>query len=347
MKILGSDPLAITEAAALLEQGKLVAFPTETVYGLGADAENPSAVAAIYAAKGRPANHPVIVHVAEHADLQRWVQHIPTEAEKLIQAFWPGPLTLILKRSSHIPDAVSGGQDTIGLRCPSHPVALNLLKQFKRGQGGIAAPSANRFGHVSPTSAQHVMTEFSELQADVIAGLIDGGASEVGIESTIVDCSRISTTGIVLLRPGYITAEQIAAVIGLEVKAPDQAAPRVSGALDAHYAPRTPLLLIKQDELQQVIKRLEANQQSFVVMTCGGGQSSFQPAALMTHQLPSDAKAYAHGLYAGLRLLDVKKAQIMLVELPPQDEAWRGVNDRLRRAAFDSLDVLKEIKNNE
>jgi len=342
MKILGSDPLAITEAAALLEQGKLVAFPTETVYGLGADAENPSAVAAIYAAKGRPANHPVIVHVAEHADLQRWVQHIPTEAEKLIQAFWPGPLTLILKRSSHIPDAVSGGQDTIGLRCPSHPVALNLLKQFKKGQGGIAAPSANRFGHVSPTSAQHVMTEFSELQADVIAGLIDGGASEVGIESTIIDCSRISTTGIVLLRPGYITAEQIAAVIGLEVKAPDQAAPRVSGALDAHYAPRTPLLLIKQDELQQVMKRLEANQQSFVLMTCGGGQSSFQPSALMTHQLPSDSKAYAHGLYAGLRLLDEKKAQIMLVELPPQDEAWRGVNDRLRRAAFDSLDVLKK-----
>jgi L-threonylcarbamoyladenylate synthase len=347
MKILGSDQLAITEAAALLEQGKLVAFPTETVYGLGADAENPSAVAAIYAAKGRPANHPVIVHVVEHADLQRWVQHIPTEAEKLIQAFWPGPLTLILKRSSHIPDAVSGGQDTIGLRCPAHPVALNLLKQFKKGQGGIAAPSANRFGHVSPTSAQHVMTEFSELQADVIAGLIDGGASEVGIESTIIDCSRISTTGIVLLRPGYITAEQIAAVIGLEVKAPDQAAPRVSGALDAHYAPRTPLLLIKQDELQQVMKRLEANQQSFVVMTCGGGQSSFQPSALMTHQLPSDVKAYAHGLYAGLRLLDEKKAQIMLVELPPQDEAWRGVNDRLRRAAFDSLDILKEIKNNE
>jgi len=342
MKILGSDQLAITEAAALLEQGKLVAFPTETVYGLGADAENLSAVAAIYAAKGRPANHPVIVHVAEHADLQHWVQHIPTEAEKLIQAFWPGPLTLILKRSSHIPDAVSGGQDTIGLRCPSHPVAIDLLKQFKKGQGGIAAPSANRFGHVSPTSAQHVMTEFSELQANIITGLIDGGACEVGIESTIVDCSRISTTGIVLLRPGYITAEQITAVIGLEVKAPDQAAPRVSGALDAHYAPRTPLLLIKQDELQQVMKRLEANQQSFVLMTCGGGQSSFQPSALMTHQLPSDSKAYAHGLYAGLRLLDEKKAQIMLVELPPQDEAWRGVNDRLRRAAFDSLDVLKK-----
>ncbi len=346
MKILGSDPLAIAEAAALLEQGKLVAFPTETVYGLGADAENPSAVAAIYAAKGRPANHPVIVHLAVHADVERWAQHIPHEAEKLIQAFWPGPITLILKRSPHIPDAVSGGQDTIGLRCPSHPVAQSLLQQFKKGQGGIAAPSANRFGHVSPTSAQHVMTEFAELETDAIACLIDGGASEVGIESTIVDCSRISTTGIALLRPGHITAAQIAAVIGLEVKAPDQAAPRVSGALDAHYAPRTPLLLIKRDELSQVMTKLEASQQSFVVMTCGGGQASLHTSALTTHQLPTDAKAYAHGLYAGLRLLDEKKAQVMLVELPPQDEAWRGVNDRLRRAAFDSLEILKNIKSN-
>ena len=346
MKIFGSDQLALIEAAALLEQGKLVAFPTETVYGLGADAENPAAVAAIYAAKGRPANHPVIVHLAPHADYQRWAQHIPHEAEKLIQAFWPGPLTLILKRSPHIPDAVSGGQDSIGLRCPSHPVAQSLLKQFKKGQGGIAAPSANRFGHVSPTTAHHVMTEFSELQADTIACLIDGGASQVGIESTIVDCSRISSSGIALLRPGHITAEQISLVLGRELTAADQSAPRVSGALDAHYAPRTPVVLIKQQELQRVMNKLEASQQSFVLMTCGSSQLSLSSSALMTHQLPSDAKAYAHGLYAGLRLLDEKKAQVMLVELPPQDEAWRGVNDRLRRAAFDSLDVLKELKNN-
>lgn len=346
MKILGSDQLSISEAAALLEHGKLVAFPTETVYGLGADAENSNAVAAIYAAKGRPANHPVIVHVAEHADLQRWSQHIPAEAEKLIQTFWPGPLTLILKRSPHIPEAVSGGQDTIGLRCPSHPVALNLLKQFKKGQGGIAAPSANRFGHVSPTSAQHVIAEFAELKVDAIAGLIDGGSSEVGIESTIVDCSRITTTGIALLRPGHITAEQIATVVGREVKAPDQVAPRVSGALDAHYAPRTPLLLIKQDELLQVMEKLSISRQSFVVMTCGSVQKNSYSSALMVHQLPLDAKAYAHGLYAGLRLLDEKKARVMLVEMPPQDEAWHGVNDRLRRATFDSLGVLKELKKN-
>ena len=346
MKIFGSDQLALIEAAALLEQGKLVAFPTETVYGLGADAENPAAVAAIYAAKGRPANHPVIVHLAPHADLERWAQHIPHEAEKLIQAFWPGPLTLILKRSPHIPDAVSGGQDSIGLRCPSHPVAQNLLQQFKKGQGGIAAPSANRFGHVSPTTAHHVMTEFAELQTDTIACLIDGGASEVGIESTIIDCSRISTSGIALLRPGHITAEQISLVLGRELTAADQSAPRVSGALDAHYAPRTPVVLIKQQELQRVMNKLEASQQSFVLMTCGSSQLSLSSSALMTHQLPSDAKAYAHGLYAGLRLLDEKKAQVMLVELPPQNEAWRGVNDRLRRAAFDSLDVLKELKNN-
>ncbi len=346
MKIFGSDQLALIEAAALLEQGKLVAFPTETVYGLGADAENPSAVAAIYAAKGRPANHPVIVHLAAHADYQRWAQHIPHEAEKLIQAFWPGPLTLILKRSPHIPDAVSGGQDSIGLRCPSHPVAQSLLQQFKKGQGGIAAPSANRFGHVSPTTAHHVMTEFAELQADTIACLIDGGASEVGIESTIIDLSRMQTNGPALLRPGHITAEQISLVLGRELTAADQSAPRVSGALDAHYAPRTPVVLIKQHELQQVIDKLDANQQSFVLMTCGSGQLNLSTSALMTHQLPSDAKAYAHGLYAGLRLLDEKKAQVMLVELPPQDEAWRGVNDRLRRAAFDSLDILKKLKNN-
>lgn len=346
MKIVGSDQLAIAEAAALLEQGKLVAFPTETVYGLGADAENPAAVAAIYAAKGRPSNHPVIVHLAPYADLQRWAQHIPVEAEKLIQAFWPGPLTLILKRSPRIPDAVSGGQDSIGLRCPSHPVAQSLLKQFKKGQGGIAAPSANRFGHVSPTSAQHVIAEFAELHAEAIACLIDGGASDVGIESTIVDLSRMQTSGPALLRPGQITAEQISVVLGLELAAPDQLAPRVSGALDAHYAPRTPVVLIEQHELKQVIDRLEADQQSFVLMTCGGGQRDAHSSALMTHQLPSDAKAYAHGLYAGLRLLDEKKARVMLVELPPQDEVWRGVNDRLRRAAFDSLEVLKKIKNN-
>ncbi|HSY28564.1 MAG TPA: L-threonylcarbamoyladenylate synthase, partial [Burkholderiaceae bacterium] len=196
-----STSLQISQAAEILEQGGLVAFPTETVYGLGADAENPTAVAAIYTAKGRPSNHPVIVHISPEADLSYWTKNIPDEAKKLIAAFWPGPLTLILQRADHIPDAVSGGQDSVGLRCPSHPVAQALLRAFKGGQGGIAAPSANKFGRVSPTTAQHVRDEFTaELQPGGLIGMVlEGEQSEVGIESTIVDLSRLNTHGPVLL----------------------------------------------------------------------------------------------------------------------------------------------------
>lgn len=213
----------IQQAATILESGGLVAFPTETVYGLGADAENPEAVARIYAAKGRPANHPVIVHLAPEADIAYWATEIPEQAHRLIAAFWPGPLTLILKRATHIPDAVSGGQDSIGLRCPSHPVAQALLRAFKKGKGGIAAPSANKFGHVSPTTAQHVLDEFGGGPGNLVECILDGGQSEVGIESTIVDLSRIATRGPVLLRPGRITAAQIAAVIGVLPVATDAA----------------------------------------------------------------------------------------------------------------------------
>ncbi|MEA5098030.1 MAG: L-threonylcarbamoyladenylate synthase, partial [Burkholderiaceae bacterium] len=181
----------IRRAAAILESGGLVAFPTETVYGLGADAENPQAVAKIYAAKERPANHPLIVHLAPEADVAYWASEVPEAAKKLIAAFWPGPLTLILKKTAHVPDAATGGQDTVGLRCPSHPVAQALLRAFKHGQGGVVAPSANKFGHVSPTTAQHVQEEFGD---DLAIGLIlDGGQSEVGIESTILDLSRWET----------------------------------------------------------------------------------------------------------------------------------------------------------
>jgi L-threonylcarbamoyladenylate synthase len=192
MNVVVSTPDAIVTAAQALEAGRLVAFPTETVYGLGADAENPAAVADIYKAKGRPSDHPVIVHVAPGADIRYWAKDIPHEADQLIAAFWPGPLTLILKRADHIPDAVSGGQDTVGIRCPSHPVAQQLLLAFKNGKGGVAAPSANKFGHVSPTLAQHVTEEFAQeiLPGGLIAAVLDGGQSEVGIESTIVDLSR-------------------------------------------------------------------------------------------------------------------------------------------------------------
>ncbi|WP_262054686.1 L-threonylcarbamoyladenylate synthase, partial [Burkholderia thailandensis] len=216
----------IDEAAALLDAGELVAFPTETVYGLGGDAQNPAAVARIYAAKGRPANHPVIVHLAPGSDPGYWVDSLPADAQKLIDAFWPGPLTLILKRAARIPDAVSGGQDSVGLRCPSHPVAQALLRAFdarRGGHGGVAAPSANRFGHVSPTTAQHVRDEFGDA-----VHVLDGGPSDVGIESTILDLSRGFPA---LLRPGDVSPRQIADVLGVAPRLPDGSdatAPRAS-----------------------------------------------------------------------------------------------------------------------
>jgi L-threonylcarbamoyladenylate synthase len=337
------DAAAIKAAAALLEQGKLVALPTETVYGLGADAENPAAVAAIFAAKGRPSDHPVIVHLAAGADLSHWAVAIPPEAEKLTAAFWPGPLTLILKRAPAIPDAVSGGQDSIGLRCPSHPVAQALLQLFKNGHGGIAAPSANRFGHVSPTTAQHVLDEFGSDEHSPLACVLNGGQSEVGIESTIVDLSRMATHGPVLLRPGQISAAQIAAVIGMTPAAPDAAAPRASGTLEAHYAPRTPVALIPASELAQVMQALAQKGRRFVLMHCMSGvelQKASQPALLAQRKLLSDPDGYAHALYACMRELDRLGSDIMLIEKPPADSNWQGVNDRLRRAAFDSTAVL-------
>jgi len=327
---MNATPAAIRQAAAILESGGLVAFPTETVYGLGADAENPQAVAAIYAAKGRPANHPVIVHLAPEADLGYWAKDIPADAHKLIAAFWPGPLTLILKRADHIPSAVSGGQDSIGLRCPSHPVAQALLRAFKGGQGGVAAPSANKFGHVSPTTAQHVRDEFGA----ELACVLDGGQSEVGIESTIVDLSR---GGVALLRPGQITAEQIACVLGVSPQAPDTAAPRVSGALDSHYAPRTPVALVELAQLPAALKKLNQRGQRVVLI-----QRAIEPFAgtIAQQVMPSDAFGYAHEMYAALRKMDATGADVILIETPPQDDRWQGINDRLRRAAFGSSAVL-------
>ncbi|WP_151636618.1 L-threonylcarbamoyladenylate synthase [Noviherbaspirillum aerium] len=334
------DQNAIDTAARLLEAGRLVAFPTETVYGLGADAENPEAVASIYAAKGRPSNHPVIVHLAPGADIGYWAQAIPEEAHKLIVAFWPGPLTLILKRAGHIPDAVSGGQDSIGLRCPSHPVAQALLHAFKGGRGGVAAPSANRFGHVSPTTAQHVRDEFGAADDGALACVLDGGQSDVGIESTIVDLSRMATHGPVLLRPGHIGAAQIAEVIGIEPGQPDAAAPRASGTLEAHYAPSTPVALIESSDCHQTVQQLEGKGKRVALI--GYGDALGIPA-LKAFALPASADGYAHGLYAALRSADTAGADIILVEAPPREPAWQGVNDRLRRAAHDSKGVLERL----
>lgn len=335
----------ILHAAALLESGSVVAFPTETVYGLGADAENPAAVANIYAAKGRPSNHPVIVHLAPEADLHYWAKDIPAQAELLIKAFWPGPLTLILKRAEHIPDAVSGGQDSIGLRCPSHPVAQALLRAFKGGQGGIAAPSANKFGHVSPTTAEHVQQEFeAETRAGgLIAAVLDGGQSEVGIESTILDLTRLQTHGPVLLRPGHITASQLAQVLGVNPAAPDQQAPRASGTLDAHYAPHTPVALVAHEALEACVQALLAKGRRIALMAFAPQQIKQFVSLAGSRQLPDQPVAYAHDLYADLRALDQLHADIILVEALPQDAAWQGVNDRLRRAAFDTREVLQNL----
>ncbi|MET3135726.1 L-threonylcarbamoyladenylate synthase [Undibacterium sp. GrIS 1.2] len=331
----------IETAARQLESGQLVAFPTETVYGLGADAENPSAVAAIYAAKGRPANHPVIVHLAPDADIHYWAKDIPVEAHQLIAAFWPGPLTLILKRAAHIPDAVSGGQDSIGIRCPSHPVAQQLLRAFKNGKGGIAAPSANKFGHVSPTTAQHVQDEFpAEIANQMIAAVLDGGQSEVGIESTILDLTRLATHGPVLLRPGHISATELAAVLGIQPSAPDITAPRASGTLDAHYAPNTPVVLIAENALELTIQQLLDSGKKVAVMRY---REHVQQNVQALKVIVADPSAYAHDLYAGLRELDAAHADVILVEMLPDETAWQGVNDRLRRAAFDSREVLQTL----
>ncbi len=314
----------LDEAARLLEAGQLVAFPTETVYGLGADAENPEAVARIFAAKGRPSNHPIIVHVVDGADIGHWADDVPEAAQRLIDAFWPGPLTLILKRAPHIPADVAGGQDSIGLRCPLHPVAQALLSRFKRGRGGIAAPSANKFGQVSPTTAQHVREEFGDS-----VYVLEGDGVEVGIESTIVDLSRLDQgIGPVLLRPGAITPAMMADVLGVAPMAPDAAAPRASGTLKAHYAPRTPLFLRRAEELTAALADLPADAR--VAWVAGA------PAAdrrCIWIQAPDGPTAYARELYRLLRRLDKEGFVRLYVEPLPQTPEWAGVRDRLNRAA--------------
>ncbi len=345
--------IEISQAAQILANGGLVAFPTETVYGLGADAENPTAVAAIYAAKGRPANHPVIVHLSPEADLAYWVKEIPEEAKKLIAAFWPGPLTLILKRADAIPDAVSGGEDSIGVRCPSHPVAQALLRAFKHGQGGIAAPSANKFGRVSPTTALHVRNEFSaELQpGGLIDMVLDGEQSDVGIESTIIDLSRLKTHGAVLLRPGYICVDQLAAVLGRIPASPDEmgdnTTPRASGTLEAHYAPRTPVAILPKNQLASTILQLHSARKKVALLHYSSSgaatPATYGEPVFAEISLPGHAGKYAHELYASLRKLDIDEADVILVQAVPATTEWQGIRDRLRRSAHGSSGVLASL----
>ena len=318
----------VARAVAVLEAGGLLGLPTETVYGLAADASNASAVAKIFAAKGRPADHPVIVHLADAAQMDDWASEVPQSARRLAAAFWPGPMTLILKRAAHVQDAVTGGQASVGLRVPSDPLAHAVLAAFAQARAGrpagIAAPSANKFGRVSPTTAQHVRDEFGA----AIDLVLDGGQSLVGIESTIVDCT---VDPVRILRPGAITREQVAAVLAQAVSAAPAGAetPRVSGSLDAHYAPRTPTRLIATDDLADALKRHAGKRVALLAFP--GAHSAPRRITASTQ-----AQAYAHALYASLRELDAAGCDLLLVERPPAGAAWDAVNDRLRRAAFGS-----------
>lgn len=320
--ILEANAQTLQSAVAALRRGELVGMPTETVYGLAADARNEQAVTRIFSAKERPADHPLIVHLANAEQLTSWACEIPKEAIALARAFWPGPLTLILKKEEDVPDVVTGGQDTVGLRVPDHPVALALLRAFG---DGIAAPSANRFGRISPTTAQHVYDELGES----IALILDGGACNVGIESTILDLSRGEP---VILRPGMIGADAIAAVIGRRPRLPQTAenSPRVSGALAAHYAPRTPM---------QMRGSLDGLVPDAAVLSCGKAPASGHRG--MWIAAPSDASGYAHDLYANLRALDASGANLIIVERIPNDSAWDAVRDRLGRAITGSNDQSK------
>lgn len=345
-----SDEAEVARAARLLHDGGLVAFPTETVYGLGTDAGNAEAVARLYKVKKRPDTHPVIVHLADVEQLHDWAAEVPEGALRLAERFWPGPLTLVLKRAAGVPDAVTGGQVTVGLRIPSHPMALALLRQFReagseneaaaastfnqygsppvavapRLRGGIAAPSANRYGRISPTRAEHVRSDLG----DDVDCILNGGACEVGIESTIVDYSSGHP---VLLRPGGLSAARIAEVAGEALLQPSDGAPRAPGSHAAHYAPRARLKLLRRTDIIEYLAQHKGQRVAALALEV----SVARLAAQYTVVMPAVAAGYARMLYANLRHLDASGADMILVELPPDTPAWAPVLDRLRRAAHD------------
>ncbi len=309
---------AFEAALAALRRGEAIGLPTETVYGLAADAGNPEAVRRIFALKGRPADHPLIVHVAGVDALDNWATDIPAAARQLAAAFWPGPLTLVLRKQARVPDVVTGGQETVGLRCPDHPVALALLREFG---GGLAAPSANRFGHVSPTTAAHVRAEFG----DAVPLVLEGGDCTIGIESTIVDFTGETPR---ILRPGMLGRERIEAVIGPVEAGATAASPRASGTLEAHYAPRTPLLLLPRSSLANEASEQQALGKAVQVLALGE-----LPDGVPGLALANEPASYAHDLYAALRELDGRGANLLLAERPPEGDAWLAIHDRLRRSA--------------
>jgi len=310
----------IAKAAEILRAGGLVAFPTETVYGLGADASNPAAVKKIFAAKGRPADHPVIVHIADMSELKHWAAEVPRAAWLLAEKFWPGPLTMVLKRSAQVSDLISGGQNTIGLRVPGHPVAQKLLKAFG---GGIAAPSANKFGRLSPTTAKHVREELG----NAVEIVLDGGPCDVGIESTIVDLTREPPA---ILRPGRVSAQQIADALLVPLGEPPADRPRVPGSLASHYAPRTPLKIVDPDEIESYVRR-QVVPPPVAVLARRGRPHDSQVA--LWQVAPETPEEYARLLYGTLRFLDDAGCRLIVVEALPQLPEWTAVRDRLDRAA--------------
>lgn len=339
MKIDGTTPNAIALAAARLADGDLVAFPTETVYGLGARADDDAAVAKIFAAKGRPIDHPLIVHVADARAATAFVSDLPPAALALMAACWPGPVTLVLPRRAGMANAAAGGHATIALRCPAHPIAEALLKQAHAlGVLGVAAPSANRFGRVSPTLAAHVVEEFGDA-----VWVMDGGACDVGIESAIVDCSRGQP---VLLRPGALTAQALSEAAGVTIASPaenatmvDPLKPRVSGSLASHYAPRARVRLMQSKLLQEAVAVMASGGPLVQATTDAPKLAVYSRAAMtvprgMVHRcMPGEAREAAQELFAVLRELDATGTPLIWVEQPPDDAAWDGVRDRLQRAA--------------
>ncbi len=310
----------LQRAVATLRAGGLVAFATETVYGLGADARNEAAVRRLFALKGRPSTHPVIVHLHDAEQMREWVSQAPPVAQRLAGAFWPGPLTLVLPRAPGVSDVITGGQDTVALRVPVHPLARELLAAFG---GGIVAPSANRYGHISPTSAAHVRAEFGDA-----VQVLDGGDCEVGLESTIVSCLQ---GRVQLLRPGGISLSQLRAVVGEVDAAGDEDAPRVPGSTLQHYAPRTALRLVEDHALVQAVASLLAQGARVGVLARSSAPVEVQTTLWL--QAPATAAAFGHDLYANLRQLDASGCTQLLAVAAPAGDAWDAVRDRLSRAA--------------
>ncbi len=321
------DPLAIAAAATVLRAGGLVAFPTETVYGLGADALDPAAVRRIFEAKGRPAFNPVIVHVASLEQARRLARRWPADATRLASRFWPGPLTLVVPKEITVPDIVTAGLDAVGIRVPAHPVALALIRAANLP---VAAPSANRFTQLSPTSADHV----AQALGDRVDLLLDGGPAQVGIESTVVDLTGARPR---LLRPGMISVAALEEVVG--PLAPDAAepagdAPRLSpGQVERHYAPRAPLVVLTRSQIEELADREETEDPNQAVTGALVYTDLRLPTRWHVVRLPERADGYAHGLYAGLHQLDDAGCARIVVELPPSGSEWSAVHDRLRRAA--------------